>query len=653
MKHRDPTSAELESAFLRRQADLVQAITGKPEIAVSIGLNRTSDDPLRAGETIIIANPPAGQPTDVARHLRGQVDLAALALKHHAPAWHQQHRPADAEAGTLFDALETVRLEALGSRQFLGLAHNLAARHDTLFRARGYDALPLRWRGEMERFTQLIEKKDGSHHQDSAGETMAHVVAMLAREALMGVPPPESIATLVQMWRPWVEHVARAHLDQLKDSVDSQRDFSRIVQDILYDLKLITHRPGNAEGGHGEPDESGEMVGRTNDDSDDEQVPSDAMQTLKSAGDAEENEYGEQREVKAAGDFDSDAEEEVSPKEKAPRAAPNRPDFLIDAANAYRAFTTQFDEIIEADELAPSEELNRLFDALMEKVRQYHTVTSRLATRLQRLLMAQQTRQWMYELEDGLIDNARLASIVARPDTTTIYKIEKDTDFRDTVVTLLIDNSGSMRGRPITIAALSADILARTLERCGVKVEILGFTTRDWKGGNSRKAWLDAGREPDPGRLNDLRHIIYKSADQRLNRARRNLGLMLKDGILKENIDGESILWAYNRLRARREQRKILMVISDGAPVDDSTLSANSGAYLDRHLREVIGAIEKTGDVELLAIGIGHDVTRYYSRAVTLHDVEQLGDAMLEQITSLFAAEDVRLTRKAMRKRAM
>lgn len=632
MKHRDPTLAELESAFLRRQAEVAQAISGKAELAVSVGLNRIADDPLAGRELILIGKLLDGTPEEITRHMRGQVDMASLALKHHAPATHQKHRPMDAEAAAMFDAMELVRLEAIGGSQLSGVRHNLAQRHQTAFEFKGYD-----------------KRESNRQHLDSA---LPDVVAMLVREAITGDAPPKAIETLVAQMRPWVVEAAKAHIGKLARAVHKQELFARIAQDILYDLKLITHRPSNTEGGSSESDESGDMVGRMNDESDDEQMQTDAMQTLQSAGDAEENEYGEQREVKAPGDFDSDAEEEVSPKEKAPRAAPNHPEFMLEAASAYRAFTTKFDEIIEADALAPAEELNRLFDALMDKVRQYHTVTSRLATRLQRLLLAQQTRQWMYELEDGLIDNARLASIVARPDTTTIYKIEKDTDFRDTVVTLLIDNSGSMRGRPITIAALSADILARTLERCGVKVEILGFTTRDWKGGNSRKAWLDAGREADPGRLNDLRHIIYKSADQRLNRARRNLGLMLKDGILKENIDGESILWAYTRLRARREQRKILMVISDGAPVDDSTLSANSGAYLDRHLREVITAIEKTGDVELLAIGIGHDVTRYYSRAVTLHDVEQLGDAMLEQITSLFSAEDVRLTRKAMRKKA-
>jgi len=258
----------------------------------------------------------------------------------------------------------------------------------------------------------------------------------------------------------------------------------------------------------------------------------------------------------------------------------------------------------------------------------------------------------MYEQEDGMIDNARLARIVARPDLREIYKIEEDTEFRDTVVTLLIDNSGSMRGRPITIAALSADILARTLERCAVKVEILGFTTRDWKGGNARRDWLSTNRPANPGRLNDLRHIIYKPASQRLSRARRNLALMLKDGLLKENIDGEAVLWAYQRLKARPEQRKILMVISDGAPVDDSTLSANSGGYLDAHLREVITRIEQEGAIELLAIGIGHDVTRYYSRAVTLHDVEQLGDVMLEEITRLFVKEDTRRARKSARRKA-
>ncbi len=615
-----------EQPFLDLQAQLAQALSGKGELTVAFGLNRLEDAPLAQRELILLAKPNDATAQETTRYCRAQVDLAALAFKHHDATLHSQHRPVDAEAAATFDALELVRLEALASGRYHGIRHNLAQRHETLFRMKGY--------------------AEAEGHSPFA---LPDVVAMLAREAITGAPPPPAIAHLVATMRPWVSQATQQHLEALAGTIATQAQFSRVVQDILYDLKLITHRPGQTEGGSAEA-AAGEAVGHL--EQSDDSAPGEAMQTLESAGEGEENEYGEQREVKTHGEIDSDTPPDETTADKAPREGANQPELVITLPESYRAFTTAFDEITMADTLAPAEELNRLFDTLMQKVKQYHTVTSRLATRLQRLLLAQQTRQWMVELEDGLIDNARLASIVARPDITTIYKLEKDTDFRDTVVTLLIDNSGSMRGRPITIAALSADILARTLERCGVKVEILGFTTRDWKGGFSRKAWLDAGRVSDPGRLNDLRHIIYKSADQRLNRVRRNLGLMLKDGLLKENIDGEALLWAQSRLRARHEQRKILMVISDGAPVDDATLSANSGAYLDRHLREVISSIERAGDVELLAIGIGHDVTRYYSRAVTLHDVEQLGDAMLEQITGLFAREDPRLNRKAMRKRA-
>ncbi len=629
MKHRDSSPSENEHEFLQRQAEVAQAISGKAELKVSVGLNRIVDDPLSQRDLIMISKQLDSTPEKATRHMRGQVDLAALALKHHNADLHNKHRPADAQASAMFDALEQVRLEAIGGSQFPGMRRNLTQRHQTSFEYKGYD--------------QTREKNVMA---------LPDVVAMIAREAITGDAPPKAIETLVALWRPWVQEAALPHIGKLARAVQKQDTFARIVQDILFDLKLITHRPGNNEGGTGDESENPDVIGHTDDDASDEDMQTEQQQTLQSEGDADENDYGEKKEVKASGDFDSDHEQQMPEQDKAPRAGTNRPEFITDLASPYRAFTAQFDEIIEADALAPAEELNRLFDTLMQKVKQYHTVTSRLATRLQRLLLAQQTRQWIYELDDGIIDNARLARVVATPDLETIYKIEQDTDFRDTVVTLLIDNSGSMRGRPITIAALSADILARTLERCGVKVEILGFTTRDWKGGHSRKAWLEANRPHDPGRLNDLRHIIYKSADQRLNRARRNLGLMLKDGILKENIDGESILWAFNRLRARREQRKILMVISDGAPVDDSTLSANSGSYLDAHLREVIRHIERSGDVELLAIGIGHDVTRYYSRAVTLHDVEQLGDTMLQQITSLFAREDIRLTRKAMRRKA-
>ena len=621
-----PFSLSAEKEFLTRQAELAQAVSGKQELSVTLGLNRVADEPLSQRESIMVFKLLDGEPDVIARHVRGQVDLAALAHKFHREETHQQQRPLDPRASAMFDALEQVRLEAVGTPAMPGMAANLAERYEIAFRLHGYDRM-----------------------SPQAELPLADIAAMIVRQAITGRKPPATIQRLVALGRPLVEAQAAKYFGQLKAQITDQAAYARTVQQVLYDLQLLTHRPVAESTPEGSSEEAPEAAGQHYNDSDaeDEENP---MQSLRHSKEGDQQEADS--EERASSEMDGDMDQMEAPVEKAPRALPNRGDMLFGEVPPYHAYTTAYDEIIEADALAPVEELNRLFDQLMQKVKQYHTVTSRLATRLQRLLLAQQTRQWIYELDDGMIDNARLARIVSRPDLTDIYKIEKDTDFRDTVVTLLIDNSGSMRGRPITIAALSADILARTLERCGVKVEILGFTTRDWKGGFARKAWMESGRKADPGRLNDLRHIIYKSADQRLNRARRNLGLMLKDGILKENIDGESILWAVQRLRARREQRKILMVISDGAPVDDSTLSSNSGGYLDQHLRQVIASVEKPGDIELLAIGIGHDVTRYYSRAVTLHDVEQLGDTMLKEITRLFAREDSRLIRKQQRKRA-
>ena len=323
----------------------------------------------------------------------------------------------------------------------------------------------------------------------------------------------------------------------------------------------------------------------------------------------------------------------------AQEAAENRPPQPHGAERRgpdYKAYTTKFDEVVDADELCDPEELQRLRDYLDKQLQNLHSVVARLANRLQRRLMAQQNRSWEFDLEEGVLDTARLPRIIIDPQQPLSFKQEKDMAFRDTVVTLLLDNSGSMRGRPITVAATCADILARTLERCGVKVEILGFTTRAWKGGQSREAWLQAGKPANPGRLNDLRHLIYKSADAPWRRARKNLGLMMREGLLKENIDGEALDWAHQRLLGRPEQRKILMMISDGAPVDDSTLSVNPGNYLERHLRYVIEEIETRSPVELIAIGIGHDVTRYYKRAVTIVDAEELGGAMTEKLAELF-----------------
>lgn len=601
--------------FLSRLGKVAEAISERQELSVAVGQNRIEDTPLSQAETILVHKLLDGTPGQTERHLRGQVDMAALALKYHNPKTHHANRPHDGNVGKIYDALELVRLEAMGASHMKGVRHNLSERYQVQYEMQGYDRLT------------------SENHQPP----MPALVSMIARQALTGEKPPAALAPQLAIVGPWITNQIEGHFDKMRASVGDQAQFSRIVHDVLFDLNLITEKPtAPSDASDGEDDDSLlDAKGEQNQNSE-QQEQQDPSDTLENPGNAEDSkpERSHRRDGKHS---ESEKQEQVGDAEQ----TPNRPNTLPEKAPlseipAYHAYTTEFDEVIEADALAPADELDRLNDQLMEKVRQYHTVTSRLATRLQRLLLAQQARQWIYEQEDGMIDNARLARIVARPDVIDIYKLEKDTDFKDTVVTLLIDNSGSMRGRPITIAALSADILARTLERCAVKVEILGFTTRDWKGGMSRKRWLADGRRADPGRLNDVRHIIYKSADMRLTRARRNLGLMLKDGILKENIDGEAILWAYQRLKARKEQRKIMMVISDGAPVDDSTLSINPGGYLDRHLREVIGRIEREREVELLAIGIGHDVTRYYSHAVTLHDVEQLGDTMVEEVTKLF-----------------
>lgn len=607
-------AAQEETArFAERLAKVAEAISGQEDLSVAIGGNRVEDAPLSIQNTILVHKlQDAGEAT-ARRHMRGQVDLAALALRYHNARTHHSLRPTEGKAARVYDALELVRLEAEGAQFMQGMRHNLSERYQV--------------------------QCELSLHERAIEPPLADVVAMIARESLTGEQPPAALETQVALLRPWVEKQLLKHIDTLKACVADQEAFSRTVNDILYDLELITERPMMpSDSADGDDAESLNAKGEQNKESE-QFEDADPTATTEAKGESPDTQEETGESSAEATPGENEHQEDVSDAEQTPNRPNTQPEKApLSEIPPYHAYTTEYDEIVEADALAPAEELERLNQQLIERVKQYHTVTSRLATRLQRLLLAQQTRQWIYEQEDGMIDNARLSRIVARPDVTDIYKYEKDTNFKDTVVTLLIDNSGSMRGRPITIAALSADILARTLERCGVKVEILGFTTRDWKGGMSRKRWLADGRAPDPGRLNDLRHIIYKSADMRLSRARRNLGLMLKDGILKENIDGEAVLWAYQRLRSRPEQRKILMVISDGAPVDDSTLSINTGGYLDRHLREAIAEVEHDRSVELLAIGIGHDVTRYYSRAVTLHDVEQLGDTMVEEVTKLFKA---------------
>ncbi|RWE71569.1 cobaltochelatase subunit CobT, partial [Mesorhizobium sp.] len=463
---------------------------------------------------------------------------------------------------------------------------------------------------------------------------------------------PKSAERLVDLWRPWVEEKARGDMDGLSAKLEDQQAFARVVRDMLVSMEMAEELGDDQETDDSEENEENEQQGEEqSDEGGEEDSGSEQSQSEDAEASADEEESAETEATDATSDDLSD--EDDSDAETPGEAKRNDNPFLnLPKEIDYKVFTTAFDETVGAEDLCEEEELDRLRAFLDKQLANLSGVVGRLANRLQRRLMAQQNRSWDFDLEEGYLDPARLVRVVIDPMQPLSFKQERDTKFRDTVVSLVLDNSGSMRGRPITVAATCADILARTLERCGVSVEILGFTTRAWKGGQAREKWLKDGKPPNPGRLNDLRHIIYKSADHPWRRARRNLGLMMREGLLKENIDGEALLWAHNRLIGRPEQRKILMMISDGAPVDDSTLSVNPGNYLERHLRAVIELIETRSPVELLAIGIGHDVTRYYRRAVTIVDAEELAGAMTEQLASLFGEESARDTRRGGLRRA-
>ncbi len=553
-------------------------------------------------------------PAEDVAMVRGEADAIALRLRHHDDEVHKGRRPGAELARMVFDTVEQTRCEALGMRRMAGVAANLDAALEERYRARGYA------RATTQDEVPLFE-----------------ALRVLAREAMTGMPPPPSARAMVDLWRPSMDARIMKDLKELADKIDDQESFAETVRRMLTHLDLDLGPDEDAPS-----DEDSEADGQAAEDDSSQARGEGGEQDATDAGTTLEGQRSEMSEAEGADDQQAEIDGDMMPGagDEEP-GRPGRPPYFDDRRNAldrdaYRAFTPDFDEVVEAADLCDSDELNRLRLMLDQQLAALQGVIARLANRLQRRLLAKQTRAWEFNLDEGLLDSARLARIVADPTHSLSYKQEKEMEFRDTVVSLLIDNSGSMRGRPITVAAMCADILARTLERCGVKVEILGFTTRMWKGGQSRERWIAAGKPPSPGRLNDLRHIVYKPADAPWRRARKSLGLMLREGILKENIDGEALLWAHNRLIGRPEQRRLLMVISDGAPVDDSTLSVNPGNYLERHLREAINYIETRSPVELVAIGIGHDVTRYYQRAVTIVDAEQLGGAVMEQLAELF-----------------
>ena len=591
----------------RATAATLKAIAGKPEVEVTYAAGNEAGV-ATSGATVRLPTPPETQvsESDVTR-LRGAADAVALRLRYHDSKLHSRCRPSGSDAARVFERAEQVRVESIGALRMTGVAKNLSAMLETRCQANA---------------------PDPSVEEGQSNALLAEAVGLLIHEKLTGSALPASAEPILKDWRSYIDEHIGPQLEHLSEAMDDQKAFAGALSQMLQDLDLFDEEDTEPED---QPEDGSDQQDSTPEDQD-----QDSEKDSRREADAD-NENGEMEE--SAADTGSDEQDGEEDGGEDPAGPSDRLDSWPgnEAAGApYHSYFVGADEIIGAEDLCEAEELNRLRAQLDQQLSRLQGVVSRLANRMQRRLMAKQTRSWEFDLEEGLLDAGRLSRVVTDPVHPLSFKQESDTEFRDTVVTLLIDNSGSMRGRPITVAAMSADILARTLERCGVKVEILGFTTRAWKGGRAREKWAEDGKPSNPGRLNDLRHIVYKAADMPWRRARRNLGLMLREGLLKENIDGEALMWAHNRLLARPELRRILMVISDGAPVDDATLSANPGNYLEKHLRDVINWIETRSSVELTAIGIGHDVTRYYQHAVTISDAEELGGTMMQNLTDLF-----------------
>ncbi|MBL6768000.1 MAG: cobaltochelatase subunit CobT [Alphaproteobacteria bacterium] len=602
--------------FLKANAASLRALAGGTQHEVRY----VGQDSIITNDGVRLPAPPRERSANTENQLRGASDAAGLWLAHHNKKTHQRVSPKSSAAKMVFEAAEKARVESIGSNDMAGVRKNLTERLEI-----HYTLHPLG-----------IPSPEAS---DQLENGLSEAVRLIIREKLTGEKPPAAAGMAMDLWRPFIESRAGDLLEEMKSATQNQAVFADFAKQLIGALQSdLGENSEGGDDGEGDDDSTGNQ---TEDDQEGEQQAQSATGEDDSDGDDSQSVEmeGDAAAMAAEDGVDDDSDEEMEGQAEgdAPGGGPR--DYQSDETarnQGYRVFTDKYDEIIEAAELCDSEELDRLRGLLDRHLESLTSVIAKLANRLQRKLMAYQNRSWDFDLEEGVLDAGKLHRVVTQPLSALSFKQEQDTKFRDTIVTLLLDNSGSMRGRPITIAAVTADILARTLERCGVKVEILGFTTKAWKGGQSREAWQLAGKPDKPGRLNDLRHIIYKAGDIPYRRARRSLGLMLREGILKENIDGEALLWAHNRLLARHEDRQILMVISDGAPVDDSTLSANSGNYLEKHLRQVIAMIQERSPVELLAIGIGHDVTRYYERAVTITDAEQLGGAVMTQLADLF-----------------
>ncbi|RAP41472.1 cobaltochelatase subunit CobT [Rhodovulum viride] len=596
--------------FKKALAEATKVMADDPDLGISYSV----DPPGLTDDAVRLPQVSRRMSRDEVLLARGTADAFALRHKYHDSTTHSRYRPSGQMARDLYEAMEMARCEAVGARVMPGTASNIDAMIGAEAAKKGY-----------------------AQAREASEVPLPVAAAYMVRHLATGRPLPKGADQAMELWRGFIEEQAGAALDGLDHALADQAAFARLSRKVIADLGYADQlgddpdadqnddEDSSAETEEDAPEEYGEEESQDSDEADASPEQSqddmqDAAQAHVNPDDVSDMEMGEETEL-------PEGDAPLEPPPPAPHS---------EADPEYKVFTAAFDEEIGAQDLAEPAELERLRAYLDQQLDPLKGAVGRLANKLQRRLQAQQNRSWEFDREEGILDAGRLARVVANPTTPLSFKVEKDTEFRDTVVTLLLDNSGSMRGRPISIAAICADVLARTLERCQVKVEILGFTTRAWKGGQSREQWLAEGRPQGPGRLNDLRHIVYKNADAPWRRARENLGLMMKEGLLKENIDGEALEWAHRRMLVRPEARKILMVISDGAPVDDSTLSVNAANYLEKHLRDVIAMVERRKAVELIAIGIGHDVTRYYQRAVTITDVEQLAGAMTEQLAALF-----------------
>jgi cobaltochelatase CobT len=589
--------------FKRATTATIRALAENDELEVTFG----QGPPVARGNRIRVPLPHIGASAEEIDAVRGMGDEYALKLRYHDAGEHQRRQPQGGPAQEMFQWIEDARIASIGSNRMAGVAKNLDASLEVQCKQAAFDTI-------------TVESE----------APLSVAVGLLVRQHLTGRPLPPSAEHVVQFWRDYVEEHAGEDISRLREHLMDQGKFADVCRRILVDLGLEAELDEPTDFDDSQDDVETVDEG---DDADSDISPEDVV--LDDDTMMDENAEGESSLVEMDADIDMDDIGAEAEPDEAPQQLPDDAGRIRVDVN-YKAYSTAFDEVVRAEELCEAEELIRLRSLLDQQLVSLQHATSKLANRLQRKLMAKQNRTWEFDLEEGVLDTSRLAQVIVDPMNPLAFKREKDMKFRDTVVTMLIDSSGSMRGRSITIAAMCADILGRTLERCSVRVEILGFTTRAWRGGQSREQWIADGKPANPGRLNDLRHIVYKAADDPWQRSKRNLGLMMREELLKENIDGEALIWAHNRLVVRQEQRKVLMVISDGLPVDNSTLLVNPSNYLEQHLKYAIDMIENHSPVELIAIGIGHDVTHHYRRAVTITDAEQLGGAMTDQLAELF-----------------